>query len=43
MKRFIDGCEMFPQKNEILTCVLVVTAALLVSIAKCAGCITKPL
>lgn len=34
---------MFPQKVETLTCVLLVTAALLVSFAKCAGCVTKPL
>ncbi len=34
---------MIPLKNDILTCVLVVTAALLVSIAKCAGCVSKPL
>jgi hypothetical protein len=33
---------MIPQKPEILTCVLVVTAALLVSIAKCTGCSSHP-
>lgn len=29
---------MFPPRNDALTCVLVVTAAVLVAIAKCAGC-----
>lgn len=32
---------MLPQKTDVLTCILVVTAALLVGIAKCAGCTSK--
>lgn len=32
---------MVPQKTNIFTCILVVTAAFLVSIAKCAGCTSK--
>ena len=32
---------MIPQKTNILTCILVVTAAFLVSIAKCARCTLK--
>lgn len=29
---------MIPQRNDVLTCILVVTAALLVAIAKCGRC-----
>lgn len=32
---------MFPQRGEVLTCILVVTAALLVAITKCSGCMFK--
>lgn len=32
---------MIPQKNDTLTCVLVVTAALLWGFARCTGCISK--
>lgn len=32
---------MVPDKTDIFTCILVVTAAFLVSIAKCAGCTSK--
>ena len=32
---------MIPQKTDVLTCILVVTAALLVGIAKCTGCTSK--
>ena len=32
---------MIPQKTDALTCVLVVTAALLVGFARCSGCISK--
>lgn len=30
---------MFPQRSDVLTCILVVTAALLVAIAKCGRCV----
>ena len=30
---------MIPQRNDVLTCILVVTAALLVAIAKCSRCV----
>jgi hypothetical protein len=33
---------MFPPKTDYLTCILVVTAALLVGFAKCAGCTKFP-
>lgn len=33
-----DGEDMIPQRGEVLTCILVVTAALLVGIAKCWSC-----
>jgi len=29
------------EKTEVLTCILLVTAALLVGIAKCAGCTNR--
>lgn len=32
---------MFPPKTDVLTCILVVTAALLVGFAKCVGCTAK--
>lgn len=32
---------MFPHKTDALTCVLVVTAAVLVAFAKCVGCTSK--
>lgn len=32
---------MFPQRGEVLTCILVVTAALLVAVAKCSDCMFK--
>jgi hypothetical protein len=32
---------MVPEKTDVLTCILVVTAALLVGIAKCTGCISR--
>lgn len=32
---------MIPQKSDYMTCILVVTAALLVGIAKCTGCTTR--
>ncbi len=32
---------MIPQKTDVLTCILVVTAALLVGIARCTGCTSK--
>ena len=31
---------MFPKRAEALTCILIVTAALLMAIAKCATCST---
>lgn len=34
-----NGEDMIPQRNDVLTCILVVTAALLVAIAKCSRCV----
>lgn len=33
---------MIPQRSDVLTCILVITAALLVAIAKCGRCGTWP-
>lgn len=33
---------MIPQKNDVVTCVLVVTAALLWGLVRCGTCLTKP-
>ena len=33
---------MFQQRSEVLTCIMVVTAALLVAIAKCGRCSSWP-
>ena len=33
---------MIPQKGDVLTCILVVTAALLVGILKCTSCRSEP-
>ncbi len=32
---------MIPEKNDIVTCVLVVTAALLLGFIRCSTCLTK--
>lgn len=32
---------MIPEKNDVVTCVLVVTAALLLGFIRCSGCLAK--
>jgi len=34
-------CLNMPEKTDVLTCVLVVAAALLVGFAKCVGCTSR--
>ncbi len=32
---------MIPEKHDVMTCVLVVTATLLLGFIRCSGCLTK--
>lgn len=42
LKRPLGWTLMIPGKNDVVTCVLVVTAALLLGFLRCGGGLTKP-
>lgn len=42
LKRPLGWIRMIPEKNDVVTCVLVVTAALLLGFLRCSGGLTKP-
>ena len=42
LKRPLGWTRMIPEKNDVVTCVFVATAALLLGFLRCSGCLTMP-